>query len=259
MPAADRVVRTVLSDARTWLALASVIALEAAFFVWFRPSATMSIVALVVGIIAFSTWPPLFVRSQSFAQRFFRVPEIIHNEQEDKLRALAGDFDELDFAQGAEQLRLLREKFRNLSEIMKRRLNTGELTYARYLGMAEQVYLSVLDNLNEVAVGLRSVSTIDPDYIESRLYELNRNGEESGERHEESTALEQRSTLYADQRQRIAQLIAQNETAMTVLDRTATALAETKTGKGHADMDAQSAIAELERLAQQVGDYEHRG
>ncbi len=42
---------------------------------------------------------------------------------------------------------------------------------------------------------------------------------------------------------------------MTVLDKTATALAETKTGKGQATMDPKAAIAELERLAKQAGAY----
>lgn len=252
---ADRVVKIVLSDLRTWLAVAVVIALEVAYFVWFRPSLAMAIAALAVGALSFVAWPLLFVRSESFARRFYQVPETVHADQKDKLQTLAADFDELEFGQGAAQLQMLREKFENLSEIMKRRLNAGELTYARYLGMAEQVYLSALDNLNEVAVALRSVSTINPDYIESRLSELSNSEQGIGEQHEESAALQERSSLYDEQQQRVTQLIAQNETAMTVLDKTATALAETKTGKGQASMDAEAAIAELERLAKQAGAY----
>ena len=252
---ANRVVKIVLSDLLTWLAVAVVIALEAAYFVWFRPSVAMTIAALAVGVLSFVAWPLLFVRSESFARRFYLVPEAVHADQEDKLHSLATDFDELEFGQGAVQLKMLREKFENLSEIMKRRLNAGELTYARYLGMAEQVYLSALDNLNEVAVALRSISTIDPDYIQSRLRELSSSEQGAGEQHEESTALQERGNLYDEQQQRVTKLVAQNETAMTVLDKTATALAETKTGKGQASMDAEAAIAELERLAKQAGAY----
>lgn len=215
----------------------------------------MAIVALAVGAVSFVAWPLLFVRSESFARRFHRLPESVHADQDDKLQTLVTDFDELDFGQGAAQLRMLREKFENLSEIMKRRLNAGELTYARYLGMAEQVYLSALDNLHEVAVALRSVSTINPDYIESRLRELGSFEQGSREQHEESVALQERSSLYDEQQQRVTLLIAQNESAMTVLDKTATALAGTKTGKGQATMDAEAAIAELERLAQRAGAY----
>ena len=255
MPLASRVTNFVLSDLRTWLALAVVIGLEAAFFGWFRPSLPMMIAALALGGVAVVAWPLMFVRSESFARRFYEVPEAVQADQEVKLQALATDFDEFEFAQGSAQLRMLREKFENLSEIMKRRLNAGELTYARYLGMAEQVYLSALDNLNEVAVALRSVSTIDPDYIQSRLRELSSSEQGSGEQHGEFAALQERHSLYDDQQQRVMQLIAQNETAMTVLDKTATALAEVKTGKGQASMDAEAAIAELERLAKQAGAY----
>ena len=252
---ANRVIKLVLFDIRTWLALAIVIALDAAYFVWFQPSLAMAIAALTVGLLSLVAWPLLFVRSASFAQRFFQVPEAVNADREDKLQTLATDFDELEFGQGAAQIKMLREKFENLSEIMKRRLNAGELTYARYLGMAEQVYLSALDNLNEVAVALRSVSTIDTDHIQSRLRELNSSEQGIGEQREESAALQERHSLYDEQQQRVTRLIAQNETAMTVLDKTATALAGTKTEKGQASMDAKAAIAELERLAKQAGAY----
>ena len=42
---------------------------------------------------------------------------------------------------------------------------------------------------------------------------------------------------------------------MTVLDKTSTALAETKTDKAHAVMDAESAMAELEILAKRASKY----
>ena len=254
MTQGDRIVKTLLSHWLSWLALASVVALEIGFFAWFRPSVQMALVALALGFLCAATWPFVFVRSASFVQRLYRVSDALEDQQS-KLQTLVTDFQDLDFSQGASQLELLREKFENLSEIMKRRLNSGELTYARYLGMAEQVYLSALDNLHEVAVSLRSVSTINPDNIEQRLIELRHGGEQSGEQKQESTALSQRASLYDEQQQRVARLIAQNESAMTVLDKTATALAETKTEKGQASMDAEAAIAELERLAKRVGSY----
>ena len=255
MAQGDRVIKAVLSHALTWLALVIVGLLEAAFILWFQPSIAMTLVALAVGVLALAAWPVMFVRSHSFARGLYRLPEAVNADQEDKLQTLASDFEHLDFAQGSAQLKLLREKFDNLSEIMKRRLNAGEITYARYLGMAEQVYLSAIDNLNEVAVALRSISTIDPDYIEVRLHELYAGGQPSEDQEQEFTALQHRSSLFDQQKERVARLVAQNESAMTVLDKTATALAQTRTAKGQATMDAEAAIAELERLAGRAGDY----
>jgi hypothetical protein len=255
MPLGDRIVKLVLSHTLTWLALAVVIAIEAAFFDWFRPSLTMAVVALALGVLSIVAWPLLFVRSESFAKLMYHLPQEVDADRKERLRVLVSDFEDLDFSQGAAQLHQLREKFENLSEIVKRRLSAGELTYARYLGMAEQVYLSAFDNLQEVSVALRSVSTIDTNYIQSRLRELSKSDGSSGEEQEESIALQKRIDLYVEQKQRTARLIAQNEVAMTVLDRTATALAGTKTGKGQASMDAKAAIAELERLAKRAGEY----
>ena len=57
-----------------------------------------------------------------------------------------------------------REKYDNLAEILREKLNAGELTYSRYVAMAEQVFLSGLDFLKEAAMSLKSISKIDPDY-----------------------------------------------------------------------------------------------
>jgi hypothetical protein len=255
MATADSAIKAVLTHGLTWAAAATVVALEAAFIAWFQPSVAMTAAALGLGVALLALWPVLLIRSDVFARRMMRVPEAFEAEQREKLKILASDFEELAFEQGGAQLRLLREKIDNLTVVLKRRLNAGELTYGRYLGMAEQVYLSALDNLHESAVALRSVSTIDPDYIEGRLDELRANTSPTSDQEREYTALQSRSALFDEQRQRVEGLIAQNEAALTVLDKTATALAETRMTKGHADLDAESAMAELELLAKRTGRY----
>ena len=254
MPLASRVTSIVLREPLTWLALGLVVGLETAFFGWFRPSLLASAAALGLGLVSLLAWSLLFVRSPRFQARLHGISDL-GPATGDKLEALLGDFEEMAYEQGATQAKMLNEKFENLSDVLNRRLSDGELTYARYLGMAEQVYLSGLDNLHEVAVALRSIRTIDPDRIRTRLAELEAAGSASAERRKESAALQERKELHTAQQQRVDQLIAQNEAAMTVLDKTATALAETKTGKGQASIDADTAIAGLERLAKQAGAY----
>jgi hypothetical protein len=108
----------------------------------------------------------------------------------------------------------------------ERRLDAGELTYARYLATSQQVFSSALDNLHEVAVAYESISTIDEPYIERRLAELAADDSDVESANRERATLERRRELRSTQRRRIAQLLAQNESALTALNRTTTALAD---------------------------------
>jgi len=132
-------------------------------------------------------------------------------------------------AQGAEQFTRIREKFENLREILAQKLNTGELTYGRYFGTAEQVYLSVLDNLRDVVNLLNSVSSIDADYINSRLYELSKHKNPTEADKQEVETLNERKQLRESQSQKVDVLLTLNEKAMTQIDQTTAAIAEMKT------------------------------
>lgn len=246
---------TTLTHPLTWAATAVVAGLEAAFFQWFQPSLTMAGAAVLLGIFCLFLWFPIFIRSTAFSQAVFDWVAAQEAEQLAKLEELAADFEALAFETGGDQLRLLREKLESLTQVLKRRLDSGEMTYGRYLGMAQEVYGAVLDNLHEVAVALRSVSTIDADYLKSRFEELERVATRSPDQDRELTALQERGELLAATDRRVARLMAQNESALTIIDRTAAALAATRTQQGHAKLDAETAMAELEKLARRAGKY----
>jgi hypothetical protein len=133
-------------------------------------------------------------------------------------------------------------------------MDAGELTYGRYLGSAQKVYEAAIRNLGEVAVSLRSVSTIDIDYIDRRLAQL-REDLDSGEPGlRETDTLQERMTLHRTQHDRVAALLAQNEAAMTVIDRTAAALADVPLGRQQS-AEAEEAMERLEELAERTGRY----
>ncbi|CAB5090343.1 hypothetical protein D3OALGB2SA_1271 [Olavius algarvensis associated proteobacterium Delta 3] len=73
---------------------------------------------------------------------------------------------------GLAQLENIQTKLANVKELLGMKLKTSEITYGRFLGAAEQVSLSVLDNLNSVVGILKSAESIDPDYIASRLKDI---------------------------------------------------------------------------------------
>lgn len=255
MAQGNSAIRTTFSHYLTWAALAAVAGLEVAFLQWFRPSLLMTAAVLGLGVLCLLLWIPMFLRSAVYAKSVYRRVEAREATQLAKLERLADDFDELSFAKGGAQLRLLRNKLESLTQVLKRRLDSGEMTYGRYLGMAQEVYGSALDNLHEVAVALRSVSTIDSGYLRKRLGELEGEQQRSDDHERELKALRDRGTLLEDANRRVTQLIAQNESALTVIDQTSAALAATRTEKGHATLDAETAMAELEQLARRAGKY----
>lgn len=218
----------------------------------------MSAVVLALGLALLGLWFPILRKSDAFATTMYQWIEAEAEAQRARLAELEADFRELDFAQGTSQINLLRDKLGSLTEILKRRLDSGEMTFGRYLGMAQEVHGAALDNLHDVAVALRSASTIDADYIRNRLQELDREKNQTEVHEREYKALHGRSALLEDQTKRVGQLMAQNESAMTVIDQTAAALAATRTSQGHAKLDAETAMTELEQLAARAGKYAAR-
>ena len=61
----------------------------------------------------------------------------------------------LSDTQPTEQLDALLQKRASLINVLQRRLDAGELTYARYLATSQQVFSSALDNLREVSRRVR--------------------------------------------------------------------------------------------------------
>jgi hypothetical protein len=178
------------------------------------------------------------------------VPKLPEVEPEE-LSKLVAELEALDDTRPAYQLNAIQEKRDNLVGVLNSRLEAGEMTYARYLSSAQHVYLAALENLHEVAVAEKSVSAIDVDYIDQRLEDL---GEQDGEdATAERRSLNDRRSLRKTQEKKVAGLLAQNETAMTVLDRTATALADASIGRQ--PQDAEAAMKALQEMADRAGKY----
>ena len=244
--------KAVLTYPPTWLA-----AIILGATVWLvleviDPPAFMVIVLVVLAVLAVVAWPFTMSATGTLAKLQFEVPRV---EEVDpaEIAALRTELGTLADTQPTEQLDALLQKRASLINVLQRRLDAGELTYARYLATSQQVFSSALDNLREVAVASESISTIDETYIDRRLAELTADDSDPDAEARERATLERRRELRHTQRRRIAQLLAQNESALTALDRTTTALADVPIGKKPEDADA--AMAELEALADRTGDY----
>jgi hypothetical protein len=243
--------RAVLAYPPTWVAIVAVLLAEWAILSWFQPPALLAGILIALGAIAIIVWPITMSATGTLSKLQFEVPKLSEVDPLE-MANLEQDLDALEDTRPAHQLRAIQEKRDNLTEVLSRRLDAGELTYARYLTTAQQVYLSAVDNLHEVAIALKSISAIDEEYIDSRLDELNEsvNGE-AAER--ERSSLEGRKVLRLSQENKVAELLGQNESAMTAMDRTATALADAPIGR--TPEDAEAAMSALEELAQRAAKY----
>ena len=216
------------------------------------PSPVFVIILIVLAVVAAVAWPFTMSATGTLAKLQFEIPRV-EDVDPVEIAALRAELQVLTDTQPIEQLDALLSKRQSLINVLQRRLDAGELTYARYLSTSQQVFASALDNLHEVAVAYESISTIDETYIDRRLAELVDDDSDVDAATRERDTLERRRDLRSTQRRRIAQLLAQNESALTALDRTTTALADVPIGKQPEDADA--AMAALEELADRAAKY----
>lgn len=238
----------------SWLVLALCGVAPWLFYRWFEPGLAMAAAAVALALALLALWPVLLMRDPAFVAELVRNPGELGADGEARVRRLEADLERLGSDQGVEQLRMLRQKLDRLVEVLRHRLDEGEVTYGRYLGTAEQVYLAALDNLHEVVVTLTSLAGMDEGYLERRIADIERDGITDKEQAELATIRQSREVLQ-QQRGKLEDLLAENERALAVLDNTSAALAGTRTRGGHATVPAEEAIRELEALASRTGRY----
>lgn len=185
-----------------------------------------------------------------------KLHEILERRTHASLASLEAELKEVGETDGYEQLKRLKQKYETFDTLLRRKLEPSELTFGRYLGMAEQLYLGGLDNLNIVAHIRRGLNAINLSHIQRRVDKIVRDGEVDAAEKQEMEALSQRQALMLQQNEQIASLLAQNETAMTKLDEVMAAIAPLNLGDRRATMDIEEAMLELEELALRSGDYE---
>lgn len=214
----------------------------------------LAIAAGGLGIAGLSWLINFGLRREHFANLYVRkIFTRMERQRREQMNALRKSLDQVDCAEGEAQFGRLNEKFSAFQRMLSDKLNPAELTYGRYLGMGEQVYLGSLDNLQRVVNTLKTVQVIDDEYISKRLKELQR--KTGSDNAKEVQSLQERQDLRNRQLVKVQQLLAQNEEAMTKIDLTIAAIADMETEPGQASMQLDAAMMELQRLAQRAKHY----
>lgn len=137
----------------------------------------------------------------------------------------------------------LYSRYRHVLDVLAARFERGELAFERARTLVTEVCLGAVDNLTSMASQASGVMGVDGDFVRRRL-------EREGQRLsvEERSALERRLELLEGTERRLARLTARNESALTLLDDTAVALARIETGRPQASIAADRALEELRRF-----------
>ena len=207
--------------------------------------------------IAFLSWLINYgIRRDTFANAYVKkLYEQMEEQRQSRIRHLKEALVDVSSKEGKSQFIRLSEKFSIFETILGKKLNPNELTYGRYLGMAEQVYLGAVDNLQQVATTLKAVEVIDAGYIRKRLEELKNRDLSTAEIKSEMNTLNERLMLFDKQHKKVQTLLSQNEEAMTKIDVTIAAITDMRTEDDTATIDIETAMNELQRLANRAQDY----
>jgi hypothetical protein len=217
--------------------------------------------ALIGGGIGLAAWIlDNTLRREHHANDYVsRLHQMLERRTQASLASLEAELKEVGETGGYEQLQRLRQKYEAFESLLRRKLNPSELTFGRYLGMAEQLYLGGLDNLNTLTHIRRGLNAINLPHIQRRVDQITGDGEIDATEEQEMEALSRRQALMLQQREQIAALLAQNESAMTKLDEVMASMAALNLGDRRASLDIEEAMLELEELARRSGDYEADG
>ncbi|CAK8723936.1 hypothetical protein GCAAIG_13870 [Candidatus Electronema halotolerans] len=204
----------------------------------------------------------IFFRSEALSARYLRELTKATNAQKmqmlEHLRSGLAQGRNIPGAesyaeQGLEQFERMRLRFDKLRSLLAAKFQQGELSYSRFLGAAEQVYLGSLDNLQRIVSLLESAGGIDADYIERRLANLEQLRSEA-DRKERQTLLRRRQ-LRTKQLEQINELLTANEEAMTALEETVASVAAMSANTAFAQGDFDTAIAQLQQVAARAKQY----
>lgn len=206
------------------------------------------------GVTLFNWLYEYFIKGDKHANQFvIQFRKELEKRRNDALKHLTTDLKAINNEQALQQVTLFRDKYDNFNAILDKKLDVTELTYNRYLTIAEQVFLNGLDNLENAAMALKSISTIDLNRINNELEKLLK--DKSKDSQERINELSTRLALRDNQLKRVNDLLLVNERALTQLDHVSTKIANIDTKQNRAHVDMEDAMEELSRLIARAENY----
>ncbi|MEO9803399.1 MAG: hypothetical protein ABJF04_09140 [Reichenbachiella sp.] len=206
---------------------------------------------LAVSGMGITSWVyNFFVDGHRFEKKYVvKLREIIAQKTALKRKDLSEDLAKFGSTRGLQQLELFQKKFDNLIEVLNSKFDETQLTYSRYYGIAQEVFLSGIDNLSDLVTALKTIDTMDIDYLNAQLMELEKIEKLSPARNKEFDALKRRLNSSREQKNKVHDLLAENEEALAQFDETAIAISEIeRTRNKEATIGMEKAMSDLQEL-----------
>jgi len=197
-------------------------------------------------------WKRFFKGDKFFDQYRDHLRQLLDEDTERRRNELQQALDAYGNDHASEQLEQFRNKINVFIEILNLKFpDKNQLTYNRYYTIAQEVFLSGIDNLNEVLLIHRTLDAIDLDYIERSLQRLEKREQDTSAKRERGSLLLSKQQ-YLDQQQELKNLMAQNEEALSKLDEAIVQVQDIKRSAGNeSQLDMEASIEQLHRIAQQ--------
>ena len=196
------------------------------------------------------------LRHDLLASRYVqRVYQAINAQRSATLQDLEADLKAAGSMEGLKQLERFHEKIVTFEAVLGEKLTKEELTYGRFLAIAEEVFLSGIENLRSMTLALAGVKTVDEKYIRNRMGALQKSAGRSETQSKELESLQAQLDTGASQREKVQRFLAENEKALAEMDQAIAAIGDMKTATGRNLLDMESAMAELARIASRAKEY----
>lgn len=211
-------------------------------------------------ILGGGTWAwKRFFRGDKFSESYrIHLRNLIEEDTERRRNELQKALDAYGNKHAGEQLEQFQTKIKVFIEILDLKFpDKNQLTYNRYYTIAQEVFLSGIDNLNEVLLIHKTLDAIDIDYIERSLQRIEKRDADEVTKRERNSLLQSRQQ-YIDQQQDIKNLMAQNEEALGKLDEAIVQVQDIKrSANNEARIDMEASMEQLHRMAQQSYKFSH--
>lgn len=190
-----------------------------------------------------------FRRDKNMKHIVTEITKLMEERRHALVSNLKLEIADLKLTSAGNQLNDFQVKFATFVDVLDDRFSPTELTFMRYLNVAEQVYLSGMDNLRNAVILQKAIVATNIKDLKTRMSRL------ESSKDKERAALVERIHGYEATQKQITELMLMNENALTMLDQVTQKLARTQVEKGMADSDTESAIGELGRLGTMLAQY----
>lgn len=200
----------------------------------------------------------VFVNAHNFEMNYLKgLQDRIDTETTTRRKDLKQNLLIYGCEDGARQLVQFQNKLNTLLDILKLKFDENQMTYKRYYGISQEVFLSGIDNLTKIVIAYKTLESVDITHINSRLKSLARQDPSKDlVLQKEYDALMRAKDSYGDQKSKIRILLSENTSALVEIDQTTVAISNIEKSKNNeASVDMENSMNQLQELAERSHIY----